>query len=376
MTTLFESRYSAGQQLASSLADYQERPDTLVIGIARHGIPVAAGLANELSLNLDMLTTLPILHRHRRLGVMAGQGSFALDPVAMERANLRQGEFTRLLNDTRASLQVRTHAYRTRTTPHPVNGKTIILVDDVIDSGLTLKAALKAVQHLQPGRIVVAIPTGCLDIIDKLRHQVDALVCLSLQAGIIDVPSLYQEARQPADDLLEHWLQSAAMVLPLGAPSTTTTSKGPLWNPVVPFTLSVRAQWSAYFRDFTQAHDGWRISLKIFNLAAAREQRTSQWPLKASRLIRKPIEMAPLINLSYDATSDRLIVEYQEGVRLRQWPIDQPLRISCREQLGHRKELRVENQQGTLFSLQLIAAQEASVPFTGNSHSHESGYLG
>lgn len=69
----------------------------------------------------------------------------------------------------------------------------------------------------------------------------------------------------------------------------------------------------------------------------------------------------------YDPTGDRLIVEYQEGTRLRQWPIDQPLRISCREQIGHRKEVRVENQAGILFSLQLNAGQSDKLPFTGNA---------
>lgn len=276
MTTLFENRYSAGQQLAGSLTDYRERPDTLVIGITRHGIPVAAGLANALSLNLDMLTTLPILHRHRRLGVMAGQGSFALDPGAMERANLRQGEFTRLLNNTRAALQQRTHVYRSKVTPQALSNKTIILVDDVVNRGLTLKAALKALHYHQPGRIVIAVPVGSLDIMDKLRHQVDALTCLSLQSSISNPDNLYQESTEPADELLIEWLLSSASVLPLSTPAAQVTAQATPSQPAVPFTLSVRSQWSAYFRDFSKLHQGWRISLKIFNLPVAREQRAAQ----------------------------------------------------------------------------------------------------
>src|SRR5215471_6540480 len=180
---LFRDRADAGRQLLERLRAYRGRPDLIVLGLPRGGIPVAYEVARVLGAPLDVFLV-------RKLGV-PGQEELAMGAIASGGVRVLNEETVRALDIPEETidevaereqdeLERRQRAYRDDRAPPDVHGSTVILVDDGLATGSTMRAAIVALRQLGPARIVVAVPVASVDTCGELRRQVDEIVCVRI----------------------------------------------------------------------------------------------------------------------------------------------------------------------------------------------------
>lgn len=177
MATYLDRR-DAGRRLASQLARYRDS-DLVVIGLPRGGVPVADEVARALDATLDVLVA-------RKLGA-PGNPEFAIGAIApgvthLEQSHVRAlnvpAEFIqRSVAREQEEVRRRERLFREGRPPAEVGGKTVILVDDGLATGATVRAAVRSLRARSPGRIVLAVPIGAPDTVESLRAEVDELVC-------------------------------------------------------------------------------------------------------------------------------------------------------------------------------------------------------
>ncbi len=182
MTKQFQDRTEAGRLLAKRLkAIYANRSDVMVLGLPRGGVPVAYEVAKVLHAPLDICIV-------RKLGVPGNKelamGAIALGGIMVLNENLvaslaiSQKAIAKVVATEQQELERRDHLYRgTRPVPD-LSHRTVIVIDDGIATGSTLKAALSTIKQQQPERIVVAVPVAPPQIRQELQGQVDEVVCL------------------------------------------------------------------------------------------------------------------------------------------------------------------------------------------------------
>ena len=207
----FRDRTEAGQILASRLTAYAHRPDGLVLALPRGGVVVAFEVANALHVPLDVLII-------RKLGV-PGYEELAMGAIASGGVRVFNDEVVRMLAlstevinkvtvQEQHELERREHLYRGDRPASDVQGRTIILVDDGIATGATMRAAIATVRKRQPARIIVAVPVAASATCEALETQVDELICVIRPEEFYSVGFWYEHFAQTTDkevrDLLEH----------------------------------------------------------------------------------------------------------------------------------------------------------------------------
>jgi putative phosphoribosyl transferase len=203
MTVRFRDRKSAGQQLASKLSTYANCDDVLVIGLPRGGVPVAAEVAKALHAPLDICLV-------RKLGV-PGHKELAMGAIASGGVRVRNEDVLDLLgiSDERIDevaarefreLERRDRVYRGNRPPPDLRNLTVILVDDGLATGSTMRAAIAAIRHQSPQRIVVAVPVGAPDTCDAIRGEVDEVVCFMSQDPLYAIGLWYENFTQTTDE--------------------------------------------------------------------------------------------------------------------------------------------------------------------------------
>lgn len=207
----FRDRTEAGQILASRLTAYAHRPDVLVLALPRGGVVVAFEVAKALHVPLDVLII-------RKLGV-PGYEELAMGAIASGGVRVLNDEVVRMLVlstevinkvtvQEQHELERREHLYRGDRPASDVQGRTIILVDDGIATGATMRAAIATVRKRQPARIVVAVPVAASATCEALETQVDELICIIRPEEFYSVGFWYEHFAQTTDkevrDLLEH----------------------------------------------------------------------------------------------------------------------------------------------------------------------------
>src|SRR5256885_1997082 len=177
---LFRDRHHAGQMLAELLRQYANRDDVIVLALPRGGVPVAFEVAQALHAPLDVFLV-------RKLG-LPGQEELAMGAIASGGVLVLNDDVVRALQipddviDTAAAeeqeeLERRERIYRGERPPPDVHGHTVILVDDGLATGSSIRAALTALRRLGPSRIVVAVPIAAAQTCEELRAEVDETVC-------------------------------------------------------------------------------------------------------------------------------------------------------------------------------------------------------
>lgn len=203
----FEDRRDAGRQLVGQLAAYRSEPDLLVLGLPRGGVPVAAEVAAALDAELDVVVV-------RKLGVPA-QPELAMGAIAAagDRIELVRNEqvlaqlsrhhsadaFDDVVAVEREELRRRERAYRDGKGTLHVQGRTVLLVDDGVATGATMRAAAAAVATLRPARLAAAIPVGSAETCAELRASVDEVICLWTPEGFSSVGQAYRNFGQTSD---------------------------------------------------------------------------------------------------------------------------------------------------------------------------------
>ncbi|MCL2448784.1 MAG: phosphoribosyltransferase [Polyangiaceae bacterium] len=210
--TRFRDRSDAGRQLAQALREHAA-PDVVVVGIARGGVPVAYEVAHRLSAPLDVVVI-------RKLG-LPGQEELAMGAVGPGGTQVRNAHVLHLLHVPEPVIQqvadrelreaeTRERAYRRGRTPEPLGGRAVILVDDGLATGASMRTAVRAVRALDPARIVVAVPTGSPATCDMLREDADEVLCLTSTDWFFAVGQFYEEFPETSDDEVRELLSRAA----------------------------------------------------------------------------------------------------------------------------------------------------------------------
>lgn len=199
----FADRRDAGRQLAAQLQTYSGQGDVLILGLPRGGVPVAAEISSALHVPLDVFVVRKLgapWHRELALGAIAEGGIEIRHEEAMRSLGVSAAEVDRVAAVEHEELKRRVFAYRGKRPPLPLAGRTVILVDDGLATGSTMEAAIAAVRHLHPARIVVAVPVGAPDTCARIETQADELVCLLRPRAFSAVGEWYDDFGQTTDD--------------------------------------------------------------------------------------------------------------------------------------------------------------------------------
>jgi predicted phosphoribosyltransferase len=218
---IFRDRHEAGRVLAGKLKEYANRPDVLVLGLPRGGVPVAFEVARALNAPLDVYLV-------RKLGV-PGQEELAMGAIATGGVIVLNDEVVRVLDIPRElivqvarrekrELERRERAYRGDRPPPDVRGRTVFLIDDGLATGSTMRAAVAALRKQQPARIVVAVPVAALSTCEELGAEVDDIVCASTPEPFRAVGLWYQDFSPTTDEEVRDLLRQAAEEHPLVSP--------------------------------------------------------------------------------------------------------------------------------------------------------------
>lgn len=211
MTTIFNSRETAGQQLAEALEPYREHRDAVVLALPRGGVPVAFQVAQKLKLPLDVLIVRKLgvpWHSELAMGAIATGDVQVLNEDVIRSTGVTESQTKAVLAQERAELERRERLYRGKR-PFPVlDGKTVLLVDDGLATGATMRAAIIAVQHLGAQRVVVAVPVAPGDTLRRLRKLADEVVCLSTPEPFQAIGQWYAHFDQTSDETVSALLAS------------------------------------------------------------------------------------------------------------------------------------------------------------------------
>jgi predicted phosphoribosyltransferase len=210
---LFRDRSDAGRALAAHLKEYARRPDVVVLGLPRGGVVVASEVAQALGAPLDVLIVRKLGvpgHAELAMGAIAGGGVRFLDRELIRRLGIADEvvEATTAL-ETR-ELERREEAYRLAKPPPEVRGRTVLLVDDGLATGATMRAAVASLRERGPARIVVAVPVGSSSTCAELGAEADAVVCARTPEPFLGVGAWYDDFRQTSDDEVRSLLERAS----------------------------------------------------------------------------------------------------------------------------------------------------------------------
>lgn len=202
---MFADRRDAGRQLASRLiALAQEQP--VVIALPRGGVPVGLEVARALAAPLDVLAVRKLGapgNPELGVGAIAEGGSAVFDGAAAGRVGMTQEALDATVLRETQELRRRVERYREGRAPVDVRGRTVILVDDGLATGLTALAALRALRARGARRIVVAVPVGARESVALVRGEADAVVCLTIPTHLLAVGYWYGDfAPVPDEDVI------------------------------------------------------------------------------------------------------------------------------------------------------------------------------
>jgi putative phosphoribosyl transferase len=207
MGTFFEDRTDAGERLAGVLTQFRERPDTVVLGLARGGIPVAAAVAKALYLPLGTVLVRKLGipgHEETAYGALAwvhGRTVRLINKPLLDRV-LEHGVRREWLDEVeqreRKELLRRVELYPGADLD--VEGKTVLLVDDGLATGATMRAAVEAVREGGAATVVAAAPVGSIEAEASVERVCDAVLCLHLPGKFRAVGSFYRHFEQLSDD--------------------------------------------------------------------------------------------------------------------------------------------------------------------------------
>ena len=209
---IFPNRTEAGRSLAQLLREYANRKDVVVLGIPRGGVPVAFEVARTLKAPLDVLVLRKLGvpgHEELGFGAIASGGIRALNPEIIGALGLSKWDIEQVTDRELKELRRREHLYRGRRPPLDVTGRTVILVDDGIATGSGMRAAVDALRQMKPAQIIVAVPVAPGSTCDRLRREVDGLICLATPEPFYGVGQFYFDFSQVSDQEVNELLDRA-----------------------------------------------------------------------------------------------------------------------------------------------------------------------
>ncbi|HVK13747.1 MAG TPA: phosphoribosyltransferase [Gemmataceae bacterium] len=200
---MFRDRSHAGRVLAGLLAGYAGRPDVVVLALPRGGVPVGSEVARALAAPLDVFVVRKLGVPGREelaMGAVAAGGVLVVNEEVVRRLDIPADVIDEVAAEERQELDRRAEAYRDGRPAPDLRDKTVILVDDGLATGSTMRAAVAAVRQLGPACVVVAVPVGAAETCAEFRAVADDAVCAVTPEPFFAVGSWYQDFAQTTDE--------------------------------------------------------------------------------------------------------------------------------------------------------------------------------
>ncbi len=208
----YADRQEAGQALARELHRYADRDDVVVLGLPRGGVPVAYEVAQSLHAPMDVFVVRKLGvpgHEELAMGAIASGGVRVLNQDVVRGYRLSDTTIEEVARTEGAELARREHAYRKGRAPQPLKGRIVILVDDGLATGSSMRAAVQAARDLGPSRIIVAVPVGASETCRALEQLADEVVCAFTPDPFTAVGLWYDDFSPTTDDEVRQLLSCA-----------------------------------------------------------------------------------------------------------------------------------------------------------------------
>lgn len=210
---IFRDRRHAGRILAARCTAYAGRDDVVVLALPRGGVPVGFELARALDAPLDVFLVRKLGvpgHPELAMGAIASGGVRVLDPRLISDLRISPDAIERVAVTERRELERREREYRAGYPPIDLAGRTVLLVDDGLATGSSMRAAIQAVRRLAPARVVVAVPVAPSDTARALADVADEVICAAEPERFWAVGGFYQDFEQTSDAEVRALLEQAS----------------------------------------------------------------------------------------------------------------------------------------------------------------------
>lgn len=212
MSLPFANRTEAGRELAVALGEYAGRPEVLVLALPRGGLPVAFEVARALDAPLDILVVRKLglpAQPELAMGAITSAGARVLNREVVELTGVSEEEIEQVAERELEEAHRRQRLYRGDRSEPELGGRCLLLVDDGLATGSTMRAAVAAVRQSQPARVVVAVPVAPADTLRKLEGEADEVVCLATPSSFQAVGQFYESFEQTSDEQVREILERA-----------------------------------------------------------------------------------------------------------------------------------------------------------------------
>lgn len=224
MRPYFLDRYDAGQRLAERLSRYVDQPDLLILALPRGGVPVAYEVARALKAPLDVFLVRKLGfpgHEELAMGAIATGGVRILDWQLVQMYGVPPDAIERVTMAEQRELERRERLYRDGRPAPDVKGYTVILIDDGLATGSTMRAAVEALREEGARKIVVAVPVAPPDTCEAMKEEVDEIVCAVTPEPFRAVGIWYADFSETSDEEVRELLARAARELPQHHPASS-----------------------------------------------------------------------------------------------------------------------------------------------------------
>lgn len=198
----YKDRKAAGIELAGLLKIYKNNPEAIVLALPRGGVPVAYEVANQLNLKLDIFLVRKIgypFHEELALGAIASGGHMLFNEELLSKTSYDETVINNIINKEKAELTRRESLYRGNKQALSLHNKIVIVVDDGIATGASIKVALKAIRMQEPQKIIVAIPVAPQSSLNELESLADEIICPLIPENFNAVGLWYEDFQQTTD---------------------------------------------------------------------------------------------------------------------------------------------------------------------------------
>jgi putative phosphoribosyl transferase len=214
---LFRNRTEAGRFLARKLAAYAGRPDVIVLALPRGGVPVAYEVAQALGAPLDVFLVRKLGvpgHEEVAMGAIATGGVRFINEALVRQLGIPRDAIEKVAEIEQRELERRERAYRGSRPLPQLSGKTVILVDDGLATGATMRAAVEALGRQNPARIVVAVPVAAPETCQELERVADDVICAVTPEPFLAVGRWYEDFSETSDEEVRALLAAPAQRQP------------------------------------------------------------------------------------------------------------------------------------------------------------------
>jgi predicted phosphoribosyltransferase len=209
---LFRDRRDAGRQLARKLSAYTGHTDLIVLALPRGGVPVGYEVALALNAPLDIFIVRKLGvpgHEELAMGAIASGGERVINQDIIRYLHIPEERIAAIVSRELEELQRREHVYRGDRPPPEVEGRTVIVIDDGLATGASMRAAVAGLRGQDPAQIIVAVPTAASETCEALKTEVDRIICAATPEPFYGISRWYEDFSQTTDEEVRIFLEKA-----------------------------------------------------------------------------------------------------------------------------------------------------------------------